>query len=356
MNKWFRYGLILLGSLSLYMNLVSNVSSVVGFMEENSPLVDDDGNRPLPCPTTTTSDSNNHHHDNDNDKNKIVIFYNLYVSSVKEIPRVQQIFDEQMRHWNATRHGPVLVTSIAVPLPNLTTSNNNAAPPITLQSWRKAGMEAEGALDNLYDYCLEHPNARVAYLHSKGSYHATWQNERFRRVLTRAALSAECAQAIASSQCNVCSMRFSPIPHFHSPGNMWVATCEYIQQLQRPMEFRAVSGFTGKALRFADEHWVHSHATLNRPCDVYADASYTWSYKNLPTLPKLQANMRLQPAPRFDLETFRTAGADCDVPGCYLGQRTLDRLVVAYPNASLPDDNWWAWQWFDDLREKRQEQ
>ena len=56
----------------------------------------------------------------------------------------------------------------------------------------------------------------------------SWRKEYF----TVAALSEDCRNM--PSSCNVCSMRMSPIPHPHTPGNMWAARCSYVSNLIDP--------------------------------------------------------------------------------------------------------------------------
>ena len=52
------------------------------------------------------------------------------------------------------------------------------------------------------------------------------------------ALSKECAM-MPEDTCNVCSSRFSPVPHPHTSGNMWLARCDYIKKLIDPLIFEA---------------------------------------------------------------------------------------------------------------------
>merc|ERR1711862_304823 len=142
-------------------------------------------------------------------------------------------------------------------------------------------------LSKLYEFCLEHPEKNVAYIHNKGSFHPSERNDLMRRMLTKSVFSEECLHLKSpiksknhpsNCQCNVCGSRFSPLPHFHTPGNMWVGSCSYISNLIHPKVFgktmdkitqcAPVSRF-GKATeiypcnvgrdRFASEHWVHSH-------------------------------------------------------------------------------------------------
>ena len=77
------------------------------------------------------------------------------------------------------------------------------------------------------------------------------------------------------SSCNVCSMRMSPIPHPHTPGNMWAARCSYVSNLIDPKLFQGemlnyfAEGKRCRVLqcnysnvwcvgrgRFAAEHWT----------------------------------------------------------------------------------------------------
>ena len=88
-----------------------------------------------------------------------------------------------------------------------------------------------GTLKLLWDHCQtsDNSNQKVIYLHTKGSLHPKKENDLLRKWLTRAALSKECSNMPLS--CNVCSYRMSPLPHPRTPGNMWAAKCEYINQL-----------------------------------------------------------------------------------------------------------------------------
>ena len=80
----------------------------------------------------------------------------------------------------------------------------------------------------LWNYCRNNPyhNAKVVYLHSKGSFHDSSQNTDLRKFITNSALSKECANL--PDQCDVCSYRMSPFPYPHTSGNMWLARCDYV--------------------------------------------------------------------------------------------------------------------------------
>ena len=147
-------------------------------------------------------------------------------------------------------------------------------------------------LTHIPAFCAAHPDASVAYIHDKGSLHDNPSNRLFRKVLLRGLSSWPCVNAIAGGgppACNVCSMRFSPFPHQHPPGNMWLARCGYLAKLHEPHHFQARMHSLYPNLhnnprvgtgRYAYEHWVHSHPSL-RPCDVL-QSPYAYGYKHLP--------------------------------------------------------------------------
>jgi len=158
-------------------------------------------------------------------------------------------------------------------------------------------------LDNLFNYCADNPTSIVTYMHDKGSFHPSDSNDRMRFMLTRAVFTEEC-QTLNPNVCNICSARFSFLPHMHFPGNIWTAHCSYIKKLIPPTKFpqamqnmvnsvqKNYPEFNLDALeldtcpyrvgmgRFAYEHWATSHPDVY-PCDVY-DGPYRRSYRNLP--------------------------------------------------------------------------
>jgi hypothetical protein len=171
-------------------------------------------------------------------------------------------------------------------------------------------------LDILFEYCIDNPTSIVTYLHDKGSFHSTTQNDNMRFMLTKSIFSDECQTIKDTNMCNTCAARFSFVPHLHFPGNMWTAHCSYVKDLIRPTEFPTkmqnmvdaaqkiddlganleylhLSKFPWKIGlgRFAYEHWLTSHPDV-KPCDVYP-GPYRVSYTKLPKKydswkPKLQ--------------------------------------------------------------------
>jgi hypothetical protein len=193
---------------------------------------------------------------------------------------------------------------------------------------RDATGDEKLTLQFLHNHCVKHPEQQVIYLHTKGSYHSKPENNLFRRLLTKSAVSKDCILqhknkiGDTSLDCNVCSARFSPYPHWHSPGNMWRAECDYISKLIPPKDFprkmkeviesareqtnkiiRSKNSWKFGASRFSAEHWVHTHPDV-KPCDVYTGA-FVWNYDNLwqSSLERVQ-DLHCLKAPRFSKEKY----------------------------------------------------
>ena len=171
------------------------------------------------------------------------------------------------------------------------------------------------------------------------------QNEMLRVFLTRGALSDECANL--PDTCNVCSSRMSPFPHLHTPGNMWLARCSYIQQLVKPSEFLHLMGLRDNSCtgggRNAAEHWVHAHPN-NRPCDLYKEKSYTWFIWGIPKLRKFEASIELAMAPRFEPQAYVKRTCRKKRP-YHDGNLLVDEFQQNYN--ITPSSDWWGWDWFN---------
>lgn len=275
----------------------------------------------------------------------IPVFYNVYVPPENRT-LATDIIQEQMNQIRPERH-EVLVRSVGdtpVSIPNA-----------TILQHEEIGDE-KGTLELLWQHCWNHTDDVVVYIHNKGSFHPSSKNDAMRRFQTRGALSEECANKLllsessfssSSSSCNVCSSRMSPLPHAHTSGNMWVAQCQYIQQLINPVEFedamidytkRRHSGCWGSG-RFAAEHWVHSHPSV-KPCDLYTRDDYTWDYEDIPTVSELETNMELAPAPRFPLEIYEHKV--CVTMTLRYRLREYKALYNATPGTS-----WWGWKLYN---------
>jgi len=209
--------------------------------------------------------------------------------------------------------------------------------------------EEVGTLKFLWDHCREtdNPNEKVVYLHNKGSFHPSKENDLLRKWLTRAALSEECSNMPIS--CDVCSWRFSPLPHPHNSGNMWAARCNYIRKLINPVMFQTSmaqlyhdagnDAWIGTG-RYAAEHWVHSHPTI-QACDV-STSDYVWSYKDLP---ELHDDFKLEAAPRYHLKgkSFRMARSR---PQVITFEHRWAEYKVLYNET--PPASWFGWKFYND--------
>ena len=206
------------------------------------------------------------------ERRSIPVFYNLFVANASDAPRVMEIVSEQKSFLLPEYHKPFFVQSMG--------GSQLKIPDATILGHRANGTELI-TLHSLWDFCRKKPETeKVVYLHSKGSYTNSEQNRIFRRFLTAGALSEECALA---EDCNVCSSRFSPLPHPHAPGNMWLARCDYVRELIDPFQFEkdmsSIVSTCSKTYKWFDggpwcdgrdrwsaEHWVHSHPSVKVRC------------------------------------------------------------------------------------------
>ena len=167
----------------------------------------------------------------------IPIFYNLFIEKDTDIPRVSNfVRDQFLEFMKPGIHGPIFINSIGA----VSALSELPWPPTinaTLMNHYKQGDEVN-TLQELWAYCSRddtHPEQKVVYLHSKGSFHWNKANEKLRVYLTKGALSEECSNM--PDTCNVCSSRMSPMPHPHTSGNMWLSRCEYVRKLIEPKNF-----------------------------------------------------------------------------------------------------------------------
>ena len=277
---------------------------------------------------------------------KVKIFYNLFTAREEDEERVKKIVEEQFAHIDPELHNATHVSTISIGhrLPVLPQG-------AVIEHHYEAGGE-EQTLRNLWEYCKANPhfNTKVAYLHSKGSYHPMPQNEKLREFLTSGALSTECANL--PNSCNVCSSRMSPLPHPHTPGNMWLARCSYISKVFDPMSLsegklpdymREDNACKGRG-RYLMEHWVHSHPSV-RPCDLYP-GKFTWAYN---FIPDRNWNRELHAAPRFKFDKYAYSWACLD-DGPKPEDMQISKFVevrlktyeVLYGVIGLEKD-WWGW-------------
>ena len=256
-------------------------------------------------------------------------------------------------------------------------------------------------LQSIHDYCLDHPHDQITYIHNKGSFHPSEKNEKFRIFVNQGVLgrNGKVCQEMPLNQlqegglCNVCGTRFATFPHYHMAGNMWTATCQYVRQLIRPLDFptkmealleqsiflgrtsgvgtgmdgsipeattATVGGMVDPVIpkptfqqysdgypvgrdRYSLEHWIGSHPYL-QPCDIYS-RKYTHGYRDLPSIQSVWT-AHLATAPRFDIHTFLKISS---LRGeWYCGQARLWEYAYLYDGLQ-PDPDHFVWKYYRDI-------
>lgn len=296
------------------------------------------------------------------------VFYNIYVPSADKKYRAMSIIKEQL---DERRHSPFLNSADLFynvigynATDEIQQECGNNCHPI---QYTEQGDESL-TLQAMYEYCLDHPDTLVTYIHDKGSLHPTPNNRHFRSLLTKGAFSDQC-QTIDSNDehtCNVCGARFSPFPHMHVAGNMFSAKCSYIQKLIPPNQFRdKMEGlmeavmqhakdpsipkptfqqyqdeyFVGRN-RFAMEHWIGSHPQVT-PCDVYP-GEYLCGYIDLPKSTDMWTPS-LEVAPRFPVSLFEKRAAK---GSWFCGQARL--LEFQYLYGERPPEDSFIWNFYSE--------
>jgi len=225
-------------------------------------------------------------------------------------------------------------------------------------------------LEAVYNYCWDHPRAQVTYIHNKGSFHPSPENDAMRQMLTKGVFADEC-QAMPIDECTVCASRFAPLGFTHFSGNMWTADCSYIKKLIRPSEFaskmdelvdhslaigdESVFPMPNKKYyldrpydygtkRYAFEYWVGSQPQL-KPCDVYAEAEYTYGslFRNRTSISVMDRNWKpvLQKVPWLPIDwswhwTFNE---------WHCGSGRLSQYKFLY--GAYPDQDSYVWKLYE---------
>jgi hypothetical protein len=103
-------------------------------------------------------------------------------------------------------------------------------------------------LRHLHRYCQQQPGSSVAYLQSdlpaymKAQVSDPTEQSNLLLHLSRAALSSACIESVSqqsdnNSTCNTCGLVFYKLWTLFYPGNMFVSSCEYINQILPPKIF-----------------------------------------------------------------------------------------------------------------------
>ena len=258
------------------------------------------------------------------DKNNLAIFYNVFFNENDTASGIR-IVNEQL---GARASSPTLSTTMLYynHIGDINVQFPSCTPCLRLNASR-TGNEVM-TLHALHRYCGTNPNARVIYIHSKGTHTHTVNNEKLRKILTAGAFSHSCTHMPRNDEdtktrCNVCMAKFNAIPFHASPGNMFVAECSYVNLLMEPRQYarkrekmmeelHSLSsssldslGFLSKPSirwqfyrpswigveRYAMEHWICSHPSF-QGCDIYNDS---FSYMNPPDIKHLREGLARAP-------------------------------------------------------------
>jgi hypothetical protein len=248
-------------------------------------------------------------------------------------------------------------------------------------------------LTALHEYCLENSEKSVLYIHSKGSYHESVENEHWRRHLLAAVTSDDCLESIRHSPvatvgnetattCHVCGLQFYPIWAFFFPGNFFAGQCSYLGQLLPPRDYAVALTKTVQDMfvlkkehllqtglyspkkegnlgldRYAWEQWVGSHPSL-QPCDLSPTADFRYWVKDQP-----RSDWKWSTAPRHSVEApwYRVQTGKRDAILADPSRRMREYFLLAgmlfkwlHLYQQTPPADSWIWRWFPDGAEWRQ--
>ena len=247
-----------------------------------------------------------------------------------------------------------------------------------------AGFE-EQTLSAVHEYCVEHDDHRVLYLHTKGSYHPNEAQNNWRRSMTDAVSSLDCMEHALFEGCSMCGLLFLPRPVFHYTGNMFNAQCSYIRKLLKPSIFQEkmveVVALERKLLqngtlvpnmkhferpavhgsqRYVMEHWHGSHPSLEKVCDVSIHPQNVfkrtgrqpdnWELASFPRHP-YTASWQWGDSDRMIAQVLNTESNRMREIFLLPGQ--MMRWCSLY--GELPSNSSWVWSWYPDGQFWRQE-
>jgi hypothetical protein len=212
--------------------------------------------------------------------------------------------------YAGSRGVTVYVTTVAKDVLNATRLNDicEKATGGRVKCTHLTHVQKGGELDTLaglYEYChTVSPTTRVVYMHNKGSFHPSGKNTNWRRAMTAATVTRDCLKPPDDS-CDVCGLQFAAPPKMFGmlmPGNFFSASCQYVNQLHHPKEFKwrmttmirkvfmlekkgrfhfgpkDTQGWVMGSGRYTPEHWIGSHPFI-KPCDLSVEERY-WYWEN----------------------------------------------------------------------------
>ena len=176
------------------------------------------------------------------EEKRFAVFYNIYQPPNAGTTQ-SKILKEQFKMIRKSdwRRDPIYFHLIG---PHTNIANQTDLCPATLDC-QQLGHHRKGweeiTLTSLWGFCRRNPNATVAYIHNKGSWNNKKSNHKIRRMATKAVLSAPCRSIsplnATRAPFNVCGLHFYVSPYFHYNGNMFAASCQYVQHLVPPKAY-----------------------------------------------------------------------------------------------------------------------
>lgn len=220
------------------------------------------------------------------------IFYNVFIpeNDAGRQENALRIVKEQMlqRRWSdpSLQNTPIWYTIIGSS--NMT--NEDCHPSCQRIAYLKKGDEVN-TLQSLWEYCQDHSDKLVTYIHNKGSFHHTDHNEHTRRTATKSALDCrnEMVKSPDMSPYNVCAGTMIILPQYLCQANMWSAKCSYVRNLYSPKSYATVIQRMYKETllhpTLSQEHYsclrpIHlkdNHLGLGR----YAYERWVWSHPDV---------------------------------------------------------------------------
>jgi hypothetical protein len=155
--------------------------------------------------------------------------------------QIQQIIDSHAFSHTSKLHISLIgnASSLPILIQNFFYENKDTKQmPLLTFSQTESGYEPV-TVKQLWNHCHSHPNDMVWYLHNKGTFHPSVNNDLLRSLLTNVVLSSQCLDELESGS-DACGMRFTNDPHRHFNGNMWIAKCSYIKLLPDPTIERGI--------------------------------------------------------------------------------------------------------------------
>lgn len=164
------------------------------------------------------------------------IFYNSFVNPANVNQSLKIVAEQLDKIDNSTfRTAPIYYNLIGANLTNSVICPDN--PNCNRIRYQEQGEEVI-TLQDLHEYCVEHPLDVVVYLHDKGSFNPSGNNNRIRKIATASAVSEACRTS-SKQGCNLCVNKFMFLPNHHTPGAMWTGNCSYLRTLIPPKDFDA---------------------------------------------------------------------------------------------------------------------